>query len=233
MTDGNRNRRGGDPQLDAFSVDVHELLEGSVANLYSHLVTRPTGRAVRLAIEAQLHDLTPPALSMVDLSSVVVLDYSCADEVVAKLLLSSEPDPHDPFRGGSGACEAAGSGGLEADGSVSSTPSGSFFFIFQGLRPHHLEPIREVLHRHELAAVVRSADSPERFELLGVRSSVEEELWTVVETRGRMSAPQVSEAFRSRNERAALDGLVRRGLLFRHPLQGDLHSLGHLARRFE
>lgn len=79
-----------DFQLDAFQVDVRELLSRTVANLYSHLVTRPTGRAVRLAIESQLQELDRPTLSLVDLSSVTVLDFSCADEVVAKLLLGMQ-----------------------------------------------------------------------------------------------------------------------------------------------
>jgi len=196
-----------DPQLDAFSVDVRDLLQRSVANLYSHLVTRPTGRAVRLAIEAQLREISLPALSLVDLSSVSVLDYSCADEVVAKLLL----------RGAEG-----------------STPrSGAVFFIFQGLKAHHREPILEVLNRHELAAVVQAVGNQEPFQLMGARSSLEEEVWSVVESRGRVPGARVAEAFPDGRQRETADGLARRGLLFRHPLKGDLHALSHLARRFE
>ncbi len=110
-------------QLDAFAVDVHAVLRRSVASLYSHLVTRPTGRAVRLAIEHQIGELPRPALSVVDLSSVAILDYSCADEVVARLLL------RDP----------------EGDSGV--------FFLLAGIREHHLDPIEAVLERHRLAVV--------------------------------------------------------------------------------
>jgi len=73
--------------MEALLVDVRAHLEASVASLYSHLVTRPTGRAVRMGIERQLGELHSPSLSLVDLSAVTVLDYSCADEVVAKLVL--------------------------------------------------------------------------------------------------------------------------------------------------
>ncbi|MEX0935801.1 MAG: hypothetical protein WD013_02775 [Gemmatimonadota bacterium] len=118
--------RGPDPQIDAFSVDVRALLDRSVANLYSHLVTRPTGRAVRLAIEKQLEELDPPSLSLVDLSSVSVLDYSCADEVVAKLLIGQR--------------EAA---------------LGSFL-VLRGVGAHHREPIEAVLERHDLAVVAET-----------------------------------------------------------------------------
>jgi hypothetical protein len=116
-------KAGEEPRLDALSVDVHAVLRRSVASLYSHLVTRPTGRAVRLAIENQIGELPRPALSVVDLSSVAILDYSCADEVVAKLLM------RDP----------------EGDSGV--------FFILTGVQEHHLDPIEAVLDRHQLAVV--------------------------------------------------------------------------------
>ena len=116
-----------DLRLDALSVDVRSLLNRSVASLYSHLVTRPTGRAVRLAIEEQLKDLAAPALSLVDLSSVAILDYSCADEVVAKLLLGR------------------------------SDRGARTFFLLRGVRPHHRDPIQAVLERHALAVVAETA----------------------------------------------------------------------------
>ncbi len=115
------------PELDAFAVDVRAVLERSVANLYSHLVTRPTGRAVRMAIESQLVELGTPALSLIDLSSVAILDYSCADEVVAKLLLRS---------------------GEAASGT---------FFVLRGVKAHHRDPIEAVLDRNDLAVVSETA----------------------------------------------------------------------------
>ncbi|MDE0394100.1 MAG: hypothetical protein OYK82_04905 [Gammaproteobacteria bacterium] len=119
-------RRFGDLELSALAVDVRELLERSVTSLRSHLVTRPTGRAVRIAIERQLDMLVAPALSLVDLSSVAILDYSCADEVVAKLLLRK--------RG----------------------PAGSAFFVLMGVKAHHRDPIEAVLERHALAVVAET-----------------------------------------------------------------------------
>ena len=116
-----------DLRLDALSVDVRSLLNRSVASLYSHLVTRPTGRAVRLAIEEQLKDLAAPSLSLVDLSSVAILDYSCADEVVAKLLLGR------------------------------SDRGNRTFFLLRGVQPHHRDPIQAVLERHALAVVAETA----------------------------------------------------------------------------
>ena len=75
-----------DAPLDPIAIDVGGLVRKTVTSLYSHLVTRPTGRAVRMAIETQLSGTVPRSLSLIDLSEVTILDFSCADEVVAKLL---------------------------------------------------------------------------------------------------------------------------------------------------
>lgn len=190
-----------EPQLDAFSVDVRDLLERSVANLYSHLVTRPTGRAVRLAIESQLDELGGPALSVVDLSSVVVLDYSCADEVVAKLVLRARGDERPAY------------------------------FVFQGVRGHHRDPIESALERHGLGAVAETA--PARFELLGSGTEVERRLWMRVEEAGTLPASRIAEVAPGDEERRGLETLVERRLLFRHPLRGDVHALSTLIRSFE
>ncbi|NIQ53719.1 MAG: hypothetical protein GWN71_09965, partial [Gammaproteobacteria bacterium] len=60
--------------------DLSDLVKRSVATLYSHLVTRPTGQALRLGIESQISELGALCLTVLDFSEVVVLDYSCADE---------------------------------------------------------------------------------------------------------------------------------------------------------
>ncbi len=74
-------------RVEPISIDVGRVLRSSVESLYSHLVTRPTGRAVRLAIEERVAGSSQTALSLIDLSDVTVMDFSCADEIVAKLLM--------------------------------------------------------------------------------------------------------------------------------------------------
>ena len=64
---------------------VQAVLQQSVAGFYTDLVTRPTGRAVRENIE---RDLLPGTIAVMDFTGVGCLDYSCADEIVAKLLRS-------------------------------------------------------------------------------------------------------------------------------------------------
>jgi len=64
-------------------IKVHEVLQQSVAGFYADLVTRPTGRAVRESIERALPEGT---IAVMDFTGVGCLDYSCADEIVAKLV---------------------------------------------------------------------------------------------------------------------------------------------------
>ncbi|MFB6240235.1 MAG: hypothetical protein ABEJ46_01485, partial [Gemmatimonadota bacterium] len=58
----------------------------SETSLYSYLVTRHTGRAVRMSIEEQIAGSPGPLVAVLDFRNVAVIDFSCADEVVAKLV---------------------------------------------------------------------------------------------------------------------------------------------------
>ncbi len=105
-------------------IDVGTVLRGTVCDLYSNLVTRPTGAAVRTAIERQVTEIGAPVVTTIDFSQVNLLDFSCADEIVAKLLLRYTSD-----------------GG----------PQG--FLTFRGIHEGHIDPIETVLERHALALV--------------------------------------------------------------------------------
>ncbi len=119
-----------DVPLDPIAIDVGSLVQKTVTSLYSHLVTRPTGRAVRLAIETQLSGAGERSLSLIDLSEVTILDYSCADEVVAKLLQRYlVEDIHEAF------------------------------FVFRGVREPHRDQIQVVLERQSLIAVAETEPS--------------------------------------------------------------------------
>jgi len=66
-------------------IDVHEVLQRQVSGVYADLVTRPTGRAVREEIERTIAD-GQARVTVIDFTHVGCVDYSCADEIVAKLL---------------------------------------------------------------------------------------------------------------------------------------------------
>ena len=58
-----------------------EMLNGS-----SNLVTRETGAVIRERLEGELIAEADPRVAFLDFSGVGVIDYSCADEVIAKLI---------------------------------------------------------------------------------------------------------------------------------------------------
>jgi hypothetical protein len=69
------------------TIDLRSILQETVSGWYGDLVTRPTGHAVRRGVEEVLAECDGEQVAVIDFSSVRLLDLSCADEVVAKLLL--------------------------------------------------------------------------------------------------------------------------------------------------
>jgi hypothetical protein len=113
-------------------MEVGAVVLRTLCGLYSNLVTRPTGQAVRGAIEARLAERSVPSLTILDFSEVRLLDFSCADEVVGKLLLHYGRNHADTY------------------------------FLVRGADDHHLEAIEQVLGRYELALVVQELDGNAR-----------------------------------------------------------------------
>jgi len=189
-----------DRPLDPIAFDVGTLLQKTVASLYSHLVTRQTGRAVRLAIESRLADAGEQSLSLIDLSEVSILDFSCADEVVAKLVQHS--GEHEGHLGA--------------------------FFVFLGVREPHRDQVEVVLERQSLAAVVETGTGS--YELLGACTDEDVRIWTALEDRGVIALDEVDSVLGGGEARAGLEALVRRGLAFRSVVSGRYHALSRLAR---
>jgi hypothetical protein len=172
-------------------IDVSTLLRGAVCELYSNLVTRPTGAAVRSAIEALLAERHPPTITTIDFSRVNLLDFSCADEIVAKLLLRQVEAAH---------AEVA--------------PVDDHYVYFRGMRDDHLDAVEAVLERRALALVWDLDGVPA---LLGQVDAVEREHWEYVRSGGPVLAPSVAVALGAPVELtvATLDRLWRRRLVMR------------------
>ncbi len=188
-----------EPHIESISIDVANVLRKSVESLYSHLVTRPTGRAVRLAIEEQVSSSKRTALSLIDLSDVTVMDFSCADEIVAKLLMRflEEDRPADAL------------------------------FVFRGVRQSLHEPIQTVLERQKLLAVAQ--DGKDGCVLVGTRTEEEEHVWSVLEGRGQIDGAEVLEVFPGDRHREVLDELVLRRVAFATPGRSVYHALSALV----
>lgn len=69
------------------AIDLRAMLHSTVADGYGDLVTRRTGAAVRGGIEQVLAAAEDEAPTVIDFSAVRLLDLSCADEIIAKLVL--------------------------------------------------------------------------------------------------------------------------------------------------
>jgi hypothetical protein len=135
-------------------IDIGTVLRGTVCALYSNLVTRPTGAAVRTEIERVIAEAGGRTVTVIDFSQVTLLDFSCADEIVAKLMLRY-------------CTPLAPTVGAEVDGAAG-------YFIFRGLRDHHLDAVEAVLERHGLAIVALIDGRPQ---VVGEVDAAERRAW--------------------------------------------------------
>ena len=180
-------------------IDVSSVLRQTVAcDLYSNLVTRSTGAAVRGQIERLLGDFGDAggrALTVIDFSHVSMIDFSCADEVVAKLLMRYADD--------------------EAPGDA--------YFLFRGVNDDHWDAISAVLDRHELALALE-VDGGVR--VVGVLSDDERRAWRAAYELGRVGAADVASelGFDPADAERALDSLCRRRLVMR--VDGEYVAVG-------
>jgi hypothetical protein len=107
-------------------IRLHHVLREAVATPYHNLVTRHTGAAVRVRIEAAVAR-SGCGTALLDFTDVELLDFSCADEIVAKLLLAA----HEGLGGGVG-----------------------LHVVLSGLNDHQREAIEDVLTHQGLAVLV-------------------------------------------------------------------------------
>lgn len=181
-------------------IDLGAMLRRTVCELYCDLVTRPTGAAVRTGIEQQLAELAGRTLTVIDFSRVGLLDFSCADEIVAKLLVR--------FHENEAPREA--------------------YFLLSGIRDAHIEPIETVLERRSLAVVAQpTAGAPD---LLGVPDPTERTVWAALDRLGRATAPEIAAEAGLADPVAEpyLDSLCSRRVVMREAY--EFLSLGAVAR---
>ena len=69
-----------------YKYDLHKLIKEELKNGSSDLVTRPSGHVVRNRIEMDIAKAEDGAVIALDFSKIGIIDYSCADEIVAKLI---------------------------------------------------------------------------------------------------------------------------------------------------
>lgn len=105
--------------------DLYKFLREELKNGSSDLVTRQSGQVIRGRIERQIEKEKNGEVIALDFSNIGIIDFSCADEVVAKLvsrLLSGE--------------------------------YGDKYFVLTGLNENQKENIEVALERKDLAIMV-------------------------------------------------------------------------------
>jgi hypothetical protein len=107
--------------------DLRDLMDEHLAT--SNLVTRETGRSMRELIELRLEREPEGAVVALDFSHVGIIDFSCADEIVSKLVARLQ--------------------GLEY---------GDKYVVLHGLTSTHEENIAVALERKKLAVLVSRPD---------------------------------------------------------------------------
>jgi hypothetical protein len=169
-------------------IDVSTVLKRSVCDLYSNLVTRPTGAAVRIGIEHHLDEIGDKSLAVLDFSHVGLLDFSCADEIVAKLLMQY----------------------VSVD-----IPRREVYFIFYGMSESHLDAIEAVLERHDLALVTQLAGGAPH--LMGHVDGEQRKCWETVCEMGSALPADLADLTGISRETAEriLETLWRRRLIIR------------------
>jgi hypothetical protein len=186
-------------------IDLGTVLRRTVCDLYSDLVTRPTGAAVRNGIERQLAEIGERTLTVIDFSHVGLLDYSCADEIVAKLMirhcadLPKPPAAHDE----------------PSAGAVRERECHDAYFLFRGVRDSHLDAIETVLERHGLAIVAQVDDGS--VVLVGEVGESERRAWEALQRLGRAAPAELARELELDAAQTAhvLDSLCRRRLAMR------------------
>jgi hypothetical protein len=109
--------------------DLRDLMDEHLASGSSNLVTRETGRFIRESIEARLEREPEGTVVAMDFSHVGIIDFSCADEVISKLVAR-----------------------------LQSLEYGDKYVVLHGLTPTHEENITVALERKKLAVLVSRAD---------------------------------------------------------------------------
>jgi len=196
-------------------IDLGTVLRQTLAaNLYSNLVTRSTGAAVRTQIELLMQS-SERALTVIDFSHVSMIDFSCADEVIAKLLMRAigERDEEADIRAG-----------IKAD--IRSQGQRDAYFVFRGMTDDHWDAIEAVLERHGLALVVERESG---MELVGVLEERERRAFQAIKRRGRAESWELAGDLGEPEPavRHALDRMWHRRLIMR---SGDCYMpVGELA----
>lgn len=117
------------PTITRAIYDFRDVMDEQLSNGSRNLVTRETGRLIRESVESRLEREPEGTVVVLDFSHVGIVDFSCADEVISKLIARLQGQEY-----------------------------GDKYVVLQGLTPSQEENIAVALERKKLAALVSRAD---------------------------------------------------------------------------
>ena len=112
-----------------ITYNLYKLLKEELKNGSSDLVTRQSGQVIRNRIERDIEKEKEGEVIALDFSKIGIIDYSCADEIIAKLLSR-----------------------------LISGEYGDRYLILRGLNENQRENIEVALERKDLAVIVQMRD---------------------------------------------------------------------------
>lgn len=115
-----------------ITYDLYRILKEELRNGSSDLVTRHSGQLIRERIEKDLLNEKDGTLIALDFSGIGIIDYSCADEIVAKVISRLVNNEY-----------------------------GEKFLILKGLNETQKENIEVALERKDLSALAIMRDGKE------------------------------------------------------------------------
>jgi hypothetical protein len=140
-----------------------------------------------MGIESRIRESESPCVSVLDFTEVVVLDFSCADETVAKLVRRY--------------CQA--------------DPPAAAYFLARGVADHHRETLETVLIRQGMALVADVTGLGPR--LLGYASGQEHAVWRAVEEAGSVGREELVAGIGDPGALEAAHALVARRVVVPGP----------------
>jgi predicted DNA-binding transcriptional regulator len=143
--------------------DLYKLLKEELRNGSSDLVTRQSGQVIRERIERDIVKEAEGEVIALDFSKIGIIDYSCADEIVAKLL--------SRLLGGE---------------------YGDRYIILTGLNENQKENIEVALERKALSIMAEVKESGEKV-LIGSLNNYLIETLNLILRKGRITASELSE----------------------------------------
>lgn len=109
-----------------ITYNLYKILKEELKNGSSDLVTRPSGQVIRNRIERDIENEKEGEVIALDFSKIGIVDYSCADEIVAKLISRLQSGEY-----------------------------GGKYIVLTGLNENQKENIEVALERKDLAIIVQ------------------------------------------------------------------------------